>query len=51
VKEVFELTTFSPAVVPALLIALAALALTVGIGLLSGRDVFRETPMAALREA
>jgi putative ABC transport system permease protein len=51
VKRVFKLATFTPAPVPALLIALAALALTVGIGLLSGRDVFRETPMAALREA
>jgi hypothetical protein len=27
------------------------LALTVTIGLLAGRDVFRETPMTALRDA
>ena len=42
---------FTPAVVPALGIALTMLLITVGIGLLTGRDVFRETPMAALREA
>ena len=42
---------FSPALVPAFLIAAAMLALTVAIGLLAGRDVFRETPMSALREA
>jgi hypothetical protein len=27
------------------------MAITLAIGLLTGRDVFRETPMAALREA
>lgn len=43
--------SFSPALVPAVLIAGAMLALTVVIGLLAGRDVFRETPMSALREA
>ena len=42
---------FSPALVPAFLIAAAMLALTVAIGLLAGRDVFRETPMSAFREA
>ena len=42
---------FSPALVSAFLIAAAMLALTVAIGLLAGRDVFRETPMSALREA
>jgi putative ABC transport system permease protein len=42
---------FSPALVPAVLIAAAMLALTISIGLLAGRDVFRETPMSALREA
>lgn len=47
---VFE-ATFSPALVPAVLIAAAMLALTIAIGLLAGRDVFRETPMSALREA
>ncbi len=35
---------------PASLIAAAMLGMAVGIGLLTGREVFRETPMAALRE-
>jgi putative ABC transport system permease protein len=43
--------SFRPAVVPALAVALVMIALSVSIGLLTGRDVFRETPMAALREA
>jgi putative ABC transport system permease protein len=43
--------SFQPAVVPALAVALVMIALSVSIGLLTGRDVFRETPMAALREA
>jgi putative ABC transport system permease protein len=42
--------TFAPAVLPAALIALTMMALAVGIGFVTGRDVFRETPMAALRE-
>ncbi len=42
---------FSPAYVPAAIVALAMMALSVAIGLLTGRDVFAETPMAALREA
>lgn len=42
---------FVPATVPALGIALLMLTITVSIGLLGGRDVFRETPMAALRDA
>jgi putative ABC transport system permease protein len=42
---------FQPAVLPALLVALLMIAVSVSIGLLTGRDVFRETPMAALREA
>ena len=42
---------FAPAAGPAFAIAGLMLAITVGIGLLGGRDVFRETPMAALREA
>ncbi len=46
---VFE-AEFTPALVPAFLIAGAMLALTIAIGLLAGRDVFRETPMSALRE-
>lgn len=50
VTFVFE-GSFAPAVVPALLIAGAMTALAVSIGVLTGRDVFRETPMAALRES
>jgi putative ABC transport system permease protein len=42
---------FTPAVVPAAIVAGAMIALAVAIGLLTGRDVFAETPMAALREA
>jgi len=42
---------FSPATVPAVLIAAAMVLVTVSIGMLSGRDVFKTTPMAALREA
>ena len=49
-KFMFEIP-FVPAVGPALLIALGMVALTVIIGLLAGRDVFRSTPVAALREA
>src|SRR6185312_4902177 len=41
---------FSPALLPAALVALSMMALAVVIGLLTGRDVFAETPMAALRE-
>ncbi|HVH39425.1 MAG TPA: FtsX-like permease family protein [Gemmatimonadaceae bacterium] len=50
VTFVFE-GTFAPAPGPALAIAAAMTALAVSIGFLTGRDVFRETPMAALREA
>lgn len=42
--------TYSPALVPAVLIALAMLTLTIAIGVLAGRDVFKETPMSALRD-
>jgi putative ABC transport system permease protein len=42
---------FAPAFVPAAGIAALMLVLAVTIGLLGGRDVFAETPMAALREA
>ncbi len=42
--------SFSPAFGPAVAIAGAMLGLTITIGLLAGRDVFRETPMSALRE-
>jgi putative ABC transport system permease protein len=41
---------FAPAVWPALLVALVMILISVSIGLLTGRDVFAETPMAALRE-
>jgi putative ABC transport system permease protein len=41
---------FSPAVGPLALVAGAMIGLAVTIGLLTGRDVFSETPMAALRE-
>ncbi|HWH53579.1 MAG TPA: FtsX-like permease family protein, partial [Gemmatimonadaceae bacterium] len=43
--------SFSPALLPAAIVAAAMIALAVAIGLLTGRDVFAETPMAALREA
>ncbi len=43
-------SAFVPAFPPAVLIGGLFMALTVVIGALSGRDVFRETPMAALRE-
>jgi putative ABC transport system permease protein len=49
VTFVFE-GTFSPALLPAFLIALVMMTLAVLIGLSTGREVFRETPMAALRE-
>jgi len=43
--------SYSPAVAPVVVVALAMTALAVIIGLATGREVFRETPMAALREA
>jgi putative ABC transport system permease protein len=49
-KFVFE-RPFTPTTVPALAIAGAMVLVTVLIGVLSGRDVFKTTPMAALREA
>lgn len=45
---VFE-EPYAPALLPALLIVAAMVALVVTIGVLTGRDVFRETPMVALR--
>lgn len=42
--------TFTFAALPAFGIAAAMTGLAISIGLLTGRDVFRETPMAALRE-
>lgn len=47
---VFE-QPFSPAIGPALVVALVMVGIAVSIGLLTGRDVFRSTPMAALRDA
>jgi putative ABC transport system permease protein len=49
-KFVFE-RPMVPAYGPALALAGVTLFLTVSIGFLSGREVFRETAMAALREA
>ena len=49
VHSMFKLA-FAPALAPALLVAAAMIALAVAIGLMTGRDVFAETPMAALRE-
>jgi putative ABC transport system permease protein len=42
---------FAPSVLPAAGVALVMIALAVSIGLITGREVFRHTPMAALREA
>jgi len=50
VRFVFD-GEFAPAWGPAAGIAAILVALTLAIGLLTGRDVFKETPMAALREA
>ena len=41
---------FTPVALPAVAIAMLMIALTVSIGLLTGREVFAETPMAALRD-
>ena len=43
-------TPFAAALLPIAGIAVAIVALTLLIGLLAGRDVFRETPIAALRD-
>jgi putative ABC transport system permease protein len=42
---------FLPAVFPMAIVAVAMMGISVAIGLLTGRDVFSETPMAALRES
>ena len=42
--------SFDPAVLPVFAIAGGMLLLTMGIGLLTSRDVYRATPMAAIRE-
>ncbi|BAH39156.1 MAG TPA: hypothetical protein DGD08_09665 [Gemmatimonas aurantiaca] len=47
---VFE-ETFNPAVGPTFIIAAGMLLLTMAIGLLTSRDVYRETPMIAIRES
>lgn len=44
-------SSFVPALLPAGAVGLAMIALAVAIGVLTGRDVFAETPMAALRES
>jgi len=49
-KFVFE-AAFTPAVVPVAVVAASMTLLAIVIGLATGREVFRETPMAALREA
>ncbi|MFL5564850.1 MAG: ABC transporter permease [Gemmatimonadaceae bacterium] len=50
VRFIFK-TAFALPIVPVVGIAAAIVALTLLIGLLAGRDVFRETPIAALRDA
>jgi len=49
VRYIFK-TPFAPAFVPVTGIAAAIVGLTLLIGLLAGRDVFRETPVTALRD-
>jgi putative ABC transport system permease protein len=50
VRYIFK-TPFAPAMAPVVGIAAAIVGLTLLIGLLAGRDVFKETPIAALRDA
>jgi putative ABC transport system permease protein len=50
VRYIFK-TPFAPAILPVAGIAAVIVGLTLLIGLLAGRDVFRETPIAALRDA
>ena len=49
-RFVFE-STFSPAVGPVLLVGAIMTALAIAIGMLTSREVFRQTPMVALRES
>jgi putative ABC transport system permease protein len=49
VRYIFK-TPFAPALLPITGIAAVIVGLTLLIGLLAGRDVFRETPIAALRD-
>jgi len=51
VRFVFEVPSFVPAAIPALAVTLSMIGLAVTIGVLTGREVFAETPIAALREA
>lgn len=48
-RFVFE-TRFVPAILPAVLVSAGMTLLAILIGALTGREVFRSTPMAALRE-
>ena len=41
---------YTPSLLPSLLVAALMIAISVSIGWLTGREVFRSTPMAALRE-
>jgi putative ABC transport system permease protein len=50
VRFVFD-QPFVPAALPMAAVAVAMMGISVVIGLLTGREVFSETPMAALREA
>jgi putative ABC transport system permease protein len=50
VHFVFD-SAFTPVALPAVVIAALMILLTVTIGLITGREVFAQTPMAALREA
>jgi putative ABC transport system permease protein len=50
VRYIFKIP-FAPPLAPIAGIALVIVTLTLLIGLLAGRDVFRETPIAALRDA
>jgi putative ABC transport system permease protein len=49
VRYIFK-TPFAPPIVPVVGIAAAVVALTLMIGLLAGRDVFKVTPITALRD-
>jgi len=49
VRYIFKMP-FAPALAPVTAIAAVIVGLTLLIGLLAGRDVFRETPIAALRD-
>jgi putative ABC transport system permease protein len=42
---------FLPAIIPMAVVAMAMMGISVAIGLMTGREVFSETPMAALRDA